>query len=217
MDVYGAGVIPTPPANVVVPKALYPIDGNDSVGDCTIAGVAHLKTAWHAKYNLPYTPPTEPTIVAEYFNLSGGQDTGLNEANVLQTWQTAGLFGSKLSAYAPVKPTNILGIHQAVAFFDGAYLGIECPQSAQEQFQNGEPWEYVAGSPVVGGHCIVALGYTQTGLLCATWGGVAEVSYGFCAHFLDEVFCLLSGILVERKGDSLGIDLASLKADLAKV
>jgi len=216
LDVYATGKLPTPPAKVAVPKAKYPIDCNDVEGDCTIAAIPHLKEAWHAKYNLQYTPPTELEIKTEYRKLSGGEDTGLVEADVLKTWQTEGLFGSKLIAYAPVQPTNILGIHQAVAFYDGAYLGIECPASAQEQFANGEPWTYT-GSEVEGGHCIVALGFTQNGLLCATWGGIAEVTYGFCAHYLTEVWCLISGILVAQKKDSLGIDIASLKADLANV
>ena len=216
LDVYATGKLPTPPANVVVPKAAYPIDNNDVEGDCTVAGVVHLKEAWHAKYGKPYTPPTNLEIKNKYRQLSGGEDTGLVEANLLQTWQTTGLFGSTLPAYAPVQPTNILGIHQSVAFYDGAYLGIECPQSAQEQFANGEPWTYT-GSEVEGGHCIVALGYTANGLLCATWGGIAEVTYSFCAHYLTEVWCLISGILVAQKKDSLGIDIASLQADLSKI
>lgn len=217
LDVYAQGILPTPPPSVAVPKAKYLIDNNDVEGDCTIAGVVHLKESWHAKYGLPYTPPTPLEIKTKYRSLTpNGEDTGLVEATLLQTWQTVGLFGSELEAYAPVKPTNILGIHQSVAFYDGAYLGIECPASAQEQFANGEPWTYT-GSPIEGGHCIVALGYTANGLLCATWGGIAEVTYSFCAHYLTEVWCLISGILVAQKKDSLGIDIASLQADLSRV
>jgi hypothetical protein len=63
----------------------------------------------------------------------------------------------------------------------------------------------------------VALGYTQTALLCATWGGIAEVTYGFLAHYLTEAWCVLSHQLVEAQGDALGIDLATLQADLSKV
>ena len=217
LEVYSSGPLPTPPPSVVVPKAAYPIDGNAKYGCCTLDGVGHLKEAWHAKYNLPYTGPTEAEVVKEYFAETGGPDTGLNEADVLKKWCGTGLFGSKLIAYAPVDPKNLLGIHQSVAFYDGAYLGIKCPQSAQRNFANGEPWKY-EGEETEDGHCVVAIGYNDRGELeVATWGGIATLTPGFCAHYLDEAWCLISGILQQRKGDSLGIDITSLRADLARV
>lgn len=217
LSVYGAGPLPTPPAAVSVPTASYPIDGNATYGDCTIAGVAHLIAGWNAEVKETDPVPAEDAIVSEYFKLTGGEDTGLNEAEVLKTWQTLGLFGEQIAGYAPVNPKDTLALHQAVAFYGGAYLGIECPESAQTQFGEDKPWTYVEGSPVEGGHCIVALGYTQTGLLCATWGGVVEVTAGFLAHFLDEAWVVLSRELVEAKGDALGLDLAALQSDLASV
>jgi hypothetical protein len=218
LAVYVKGKLPTPPASVAVPNAQYPIDGNDTYGDCTMAGAAHLVAAWNAEMAESDPVPTSDQVVAEYFNLSGGADSGLAEADVLKTWQTTGLFGSKIAAYAPVNPDKLVAIHQAIAFYGAAYLGIACPESAQQQFGAGQPWTYVKGSPVEGGHCIDALGYTQTGLLCATWGGVAEVTYGFLAHFLDEVWCVIPDQIVEAgHGPSDGVpalDLAALQADL---
>lgn len=227
LAVYASGVLPAPPRTVEVPKTVYPIDGNDRYGDCTMAGVAHLLGAWNAETRETDLVPDEQIILAEYLKLTGGQDTGLNEAEVLKAWQTDGLFGpdlggdyvpSKIAGYAPVNPKDLLQLHQAVAFYGGCYLGIECPQSAQEQFEAGEPWTYVEDSPVEGGHCVVALGYGPNGgLHCATWGGIAVLEAGFLAHYLDEAWCILSHEFVEAKKDSLGIDLATLQADLAKV
>lgn len=219
LAVYATGVLPAPPAAVSAPKVPFPIDGNDQYGDCTIAGADHLARAWNAETGEHDHLPTEQQIVTEYFKLTGGEDTGLNEAEVLRTWHGEGLhlFGGQIAAYAPVPPASVLQLHQAVAFYGGCYLGIACPQSAQEQFQNQEPWTYVHGSPIEGGHCIVAIGYDQTGLLCATWGGVTKVTYGFCAHYLEEAWVVLPHQMVEAKKDSLGLDLASLQADLARV
>ena len=217
LSVYATGPLPAPPAQVPVPAASYPMDGNDTYGDCTIAGVAHLIAAWNAQTGKHDQIPNEQAVVSEYFTLSGGQDTGLDENTVLSTWQTTGLFGEKIAAYAPVNQQDLLGLHQAVAFYGGAYLGIQCPQSAQQQFQANEPWTYVPGSPIEGGHCIVALGYTPTGLLCATWGGIADVTYPFLAHNLEEVWVVLPHQLVEAKKDKLGINLAALQADIGKL
>src|ERR1700727_1137466 len=207
LSVYATGPLPAPPRAVEVPRRAYPIDGNSTYGDCTIAGVAHLVAAWNAEAHESDAVPNEETIVAEYFKLTGVEDTGLTEAEVLKTWQTEGLFGEKIAAYAPVNPKGLLQLHQAVAFYGGCYLGIECPRSAQEQFGAGEPWTYVEGSPVEGGHCVAALGYGPNGgLHCATWGGVAVLEASFLAHFLDEAWVILPHELVEARGDSLGID-----------
>jgi hypothetical protein len=123
------------------------------------------------------------------------------------------LFGAKIDAYAPVDVKDLVELHQAVAFYGGCYLGIECPQSAQEQFQNGQPWTFVPGSPIEGGHCIDALGYSANGLLCATWGGIALVTFGFLAHFLDEAWVIIPNQFV-KAGKGPRLDLEALKADL---
>jgi hypothetical protein len=189
------------------------MDGNDQYGDCTMAGVAHLIAAWDVEVTEDDLVPSSDEVVKEYFSLTGGQDSGLNEANVLQTWHRSGLFGHKIEAYAPVSPSNLVEIQQTIAYYGGAYFGIQCPQSAQEQFQNGQPWTYVPGSPIEGGHCIDGLGYTPSGLLCATWGGIALVTWQFLAHFLEEVWAIISPEFVAAGKGPL-LDLATLEADL---
>lgn len=210
---YTTSKLPAPPGSVAVPNANYPMDGNDQYGDCTIAGVAHLIAAWDLEVNQPDPIPDAQAVVATYEQLTGGPDTGLNENFVLSHWRQDGLFGNTIDAYAPLDQKDIVALHQAIAFYGAAYLGIACPQSAQEQFENNQPWIYVPGSPIEGGHCIVALGYTQTALLCATWGGVAEVTYPFLAHYLDEAWAVISEEFVQAKG-SPTIDLENLIADL---
>jgi hypothetical protein len=222
LGAYASGKLPAPPASVAVPGAVsdYPMDGNDTWGDCTIAGVAHLLAAWNSLVNSTSIPvPTDQQCVALYEQLTGSDTPpgpGLNETTLLAQWRQQGLFSNQIKAYAPVDYKNIVELHQAVAFFGGAYLGISCPESAQQQFQANEPWTYVPNSPVDGGHCIVALGYTPTGLLCATWGGIAEVTYPFLAHYLDEAFAIISAEFV-ASGGSPSLDLAALEADLDKL
>ncbi len=216
LAVYAQGKLPAPPASVAAPNADYPIDGNDQCGDCTMAGAAHLVAAWNAEVDESDPVPSEQEVISTYYSLTGGADSGLNEASVLEGWRRNGLFGRKIAAYAPVNPRNIVDLHQAIAFYGAAYLGIVCPQSAQEQFQAGEPWTYVPGSPIEGGHCIVGVGYTQNGILCATWGGIAEVTYPFLAHFLEEAWAVIPDQFVEA-GRGPALDLATLRADLDRL
>jgi hypothetical protein len=221
---YLASALPTPPATVAAPNAQYPIDGNDQWGDCTIAGVAHLLAAWDVEANSTIAVPDGDAVVAEYQALTGAQqpgdsnDTGLDEANVLKTWQTSGLFGTQIAAYAPVALKDTLTLQQTIAFYGGAYLGIQCPQSAEQQFEANQPWTVVPGSPVEGGHCIVALGYDASGdVLCATWGGIATVTQAFLAKYLDEVWAIISPEFAAATSLHGGLDLASLQADLSSL
>jgi hypothetical protein len=224
-EYYQTEPLPTPPKTFEVPgqaelnhgKVLYPMDGNDKFGDCTMAGVDHLNRGASILYKEPYSNPSTAVITKEYFTLSGGQDTGLVEQDVLNTWHTTGLFGTKIAAFAPVSITSLLLWHQAISMYGGLYLGIACPQSAQVQFQNGEPWTY-EGEQTEDGHCVVALGYGPNGgLHCATWGGIAVLTPSFLAHYLDEAWVVLSQQLFEARQDSLGINVEALQKDIARI
>jgi hypothetical protein len=205
-----------PPA-VVKAKILgpLPIDGNATYGDCTIAGFAHLIQIWNWLYGHLVKVPSEAAIDAEYFKLTGGADAGLVEAIVLATAKKVGLFGERIGLYAPIKTSNREAIKQAVAFYGGAYLGIMCPESAQRQFGEGKPWTY-EGETTQDGHCVVAIGYNAQGLECATWGGVALLTWGFLDHYLDEVWAVLSRQLIEAGEDTLGVKVTLLEADIAR-
>jgi len=231
LEVYTTTPLPTPPPTWEVPlqkqvtagQPVYPMDVNDRLGDCTVAGVDHLQRAFSALFKEPYTPPTDAAIEHKYFGLSGGQDTGLNEEFVLSTWHKEGLFGTKIAGFAPLSTTSLLQWHQSISMYGGAYLGIRCPESAQRAFQKEQetgkivPWVY-EGEETNDGHCVVALGYGPNGgLHCASWGGIVVLEPSFLAHYLDECWVVLSQQLVEAKKDTLGINLEALQADLAKL
>ena len=193
-----------------------PIDGNDTYGDCVMAATAHLIEAWDSEVEATDAVPTGDEVVSEYFVLTGGADTGLNEADVLQTWHRTGLFGHQIAGYAPVNVKDTTAIQQAIAFYGGALFGIMCPASAQTQFAAGVPWTYDPSSPIEGGHAIAPLGYDEHYVYCSTWGSVAKVTYPFLSALLDECWAIIPSQFVETgKGPSL--DLATLQADLARL
>jgi hypothetical protein len=214
---------PTPPATFAAPTGVsWGMDGNDTLGDCTIAGVDHLIAAWDALFNVSDARPSLATLEAEYHTLSP-DDTGCVEATVLADWMKPGLFGQTIAAYAPLDYRNVVELQQGVAFLGGAYLGIACPGSAQQQFaqqqQSGKlvPWTVVHGSKIEGGHCIVAVGYTAAGLLCVSWGSIVEVTWAFLRKYLEEAWGIVSHELAEKGADTLGLNLAALQADLSAI
>jgi hypothetical protein len=217
LAVYAKGPIPAPPASVAVP--VVPDWGmclNDTYGDCTVAGVAHAIEAWNVEVNEHDAIPTDDETKTAYFALTGGADSGCVEANVLKTWHNDGLFGHKIAGYAPVNVHDLTGFHQAVAFYGGAYLGVALPASAQEQFANGEEWVVVPGSPIEGGHCILAVAYNQHTVQVVTWGQVVYVSYVWLSTYMTECWAIIAPEFVEA-GRGPALDLATLQADLARL
>ena len=229
LTTYTTAAFPPPPATFGTLSVLQAIpwgmDGNDSLSDCVIAAVDHVIARENA---IEHTHDARPDLahIESQYNFFSPSDNGCVIADVLQAWRTTGLFRhmpagpNKISQYAPFDYTNKTELKQVIAYLGHAYLGIACPQSAQQQFamqeQTGQlvPWTVVNGSPVDGGHAIVAVGYTADGLLCVTWGSVVVVTWAFVAKYCDEAWAILSQEIVEHGADTFGLKTAKLQADL---
>jgi hypothetical protein len=184
--------------------------GNDEYGDCTIAGVVHLRMADAAEQSQSETWPSADEVVRTYFTLSGGQDAGLNEADVLHTWYRAGLFGDKISGYAPVNHRSFDELRSVVAAFGGSYLGITVPAPAQEQFANGQPWDLTGTSEdrdIEGGHCVPAVGYDSQYVYVVTWGQLQKATWRWVHANLEEAWAVLTS-------EDARVNLSALQQDL---
>ncbi|HZD65232.1 MAG TPA: hypothetical protein VE152_03960 [Acidimicrobiales bacterium] len=217
MAAYVKGKMPNPP-----PSADYYSDvgtnwgmlGNDQVGDCTIDGAAHAVMAWNSEVGSALAVPDAGTVVKQYEDITGGKDTGCVESNVLTLWRQKGLWGSdQIAAFAPVNTQDLVAVHQAIAFYGCAYIGVTLPRSAMDQFNANQPWSVVPGSPIEGGHCVVLVGYDPHAAYAVTWGRVVPVTYPFLATYMDECWAIISEQFVQAKATP-ALDLATLQADL---
>src|SRR5215470_10785514 len=88
-----AGIAPPPPAfnvldcvyqklNTNDPTKLFPMDGNDTIGDCTIAALAHAITVYRGLLGRKKIMANS-AVTKLYYHLTGGPDSGLNELDVL--------------------------------------------------------------------------------------------------------------------------------------
>jgi hypothetical protein len=90
--------------------------------------------------------PTDKQIGAAYSAVTGynpatgANDNGAAEIDVLNYWRPSGIAGHKIGAYAAVEPRNHGNIMDSVFIFQGCYIGIQLPISAQAQVQNHQPW-----------------------------------------------------------------------------
>lgn len=219
--------LPTPPATYPVIKFGYSMLGNgpdphvtiegpnfEGVGNCTICALIHLRRANEletetAKNDLP----TANACVLEYFDETGGQDTGLECSSVLKKWYSPGTFQNQNKGYAsfPINDVNMMKV--VISNFGGAYLGVNLPDPAEIQTENGQPWKLtntLDDLNIVGGHCVPAVGYDENFVYVVTWGLIQPVTWSWLAEYLEEAWAVITT-------EDARVDLAALQADLANV
>src|SRR5205085_1887044 len=80
------------------PTVLFPMDGNDSLGDCTIAALAHASTVFHGLVG-KRSIMSDKSVKKVYLHLTGGVDSGLNELDVLNYWRSHSTASEKILSY----------------------------------------------------------------------------------------------------------------------
>jgi hypothetical protein len=205
---------------------------NDNIGDCTCAAVGHAVQLWTANNGNVVTVP-DSAILQMYEKVSGYNpaqpqtDQGAVILDVLNYWRKNPVSGHPLGAYAALEPGNIDHVKDSIYLFGLNYIGLQLPQSAQVQIEQGRVWSVPtygpkphAGAPdgspgSWGGHAVVVVDYDRFGLLCVTWGMLQRMTWQFWHYYCDESYALLSNDWVtSAKPAPSGFNLAALQADL---
>ncbi len=195
------------------PKTLFPMDGNDTLGDCTIAALAHAITVYHGLIG-KQTVPKQAAVTKLYMHLTGGIDSGLNELDVLNYWRKTGFSGEKILAFVKIDTKNHQHVQQAIHLFGGVYLGFQVQANCVQEFDAGKPW--TPGPLTQEGHAVYAVGYDAPGLTVLTWGNTQKATWGWWDECVDEAYALLPQS-AKASDFSPGFDFAQLQADLAAV
>jgi hypothetical protein len=191
------------------PKYLFPMDGNDAEGCCSIAGLVHAKTIQHG---LIYDKNilSERFVHELYRQLSGGEDTGLYLLNVLNYWRTHEVDGEKIYAYAKVDHKNIDEVRSALHLFGTLYLGFNVQRNAIKDFEAKKVW--TKGKLTGSGHCVVLGAADDKGGKVLTWGDVQEFDWSWWECCVDECYVVLPP-QAKFKAFS-GFDFEQLQKDL---
>jgi hypothetical protein len=226
-------VLPTAPATcswvAKAATALALIYMNSTLGCCVIAGGYHDVGVWTG--NATGTPfcATDAQIIADYGAIGGyvqgdpSTDQGCNEQTALQYWCTTGFAdGSKLGGYVGVDATNQQEVMSAVYLFETVFLGIELPDAWISTFPvaSGFVWDVEGDANPQNGHCVVVVGYDETGVQIATWGLIGTITWAALAKYCSptsggEIYALLSPDEVSGTDAPNGFDYATLQTDLA--
>jgi hypothetical protein len=193
--------------------ALFPMDGNDRLGDCTIAGLAHAITVFGGLVGRKHVMATK-SVTKLYMHLTGGVDSGLVELDVLNYWRKHTVSNDKILAFASVDPKNHTHVQQAIQLFGGVYLGFQVQQNCIEDFNAGKPW--TPGPLLQEGHAVYAVGYDADTVTVLTWGSTQKGTWGWWDECVDEAYAILPP---EAKSADFapGFNIAQLQADLNDV
>lgn len=193
--------------------------GNDKYGDCTFAGAYHSRMAVAQIDGIKESLLTDQQVVDAYLQYTNGADQGAVEADLLAHWQTDGLFGSKIEAYAPTDHKDFDEIKSVVNTFGFCYIGILVPGPAMEQFQAGKPWD-LTGTPadqqIEGGHCVIIVGYDEKMFYVVTWGEIQAVTKEWFQCYLEETWAIITPEAVQA-GKLRDFRLSDLQADIQKL
>jgi hypothetical protein len=195
------------------PAVLFPMDGNDAFGDCTIAALAHATTTYRGMIGARDVM-TRAAVVKLYFHLTGGIDSGLNELDVLSYWRQHRVAGDRIVAFASISPKNPTHVQQAIELFGGVYLGFQVQQNCIQEFENRQPW--TPGPLTNEGHAVFAVAYDREGVTVLTWGNTQRGTWGWWDECVDEAYALLPQDAM-RPGFAPGSNFAQLEADLNAV
>lgn len=195
------------------PSVLFPMDFNDSLGDCTIAALAHAETVYGGLIGRRHVMPADE-VKRVYLKLSGGVDSGLNELDVLNYWRKTGAGGEKIKAYVRINPKNHDHVRLATVLFGGVYLGFQCQENVLKDFDARKPW--TPGKLTESGHAVYLTSYDAQGVTVLTWGRTQQGTWGWWDECVDEAYAVLS-LEAMQSGFAPGFNAAQLQADLKLV
>ena len=161
--------LPPAPKSWTSPRIQWQMLGNDTYGDCVVAGILHaiMAVAGRLKYPVSFTTAQADDA---YFALTGGPDSGLNPPGVFEEWAQGTLpepaktlFGAG-GPFVKIDPTNIQQMKNAIATFGWVGIWVNLQQAQENQFSNGQRWNYIPGSPPVGGHFVIFTGFDRFGV-----------------------------------------------------
>jgi hypothetical protein len=200
--------------------------GNDVAGDCvavTWANMRRLVTKFLSTEVYPtqdqvwevyktQNPSFDPNGTADTNGPGSQADQGMDIQTLLEyLTKNGGPDGVKPLAFAKVDYTNQQELEAALAIFGGVWTGVNVLQANMDEFNQGQPWDYVEGSPLDGGHSVLAGGYNPN-VRFITWGAETEFTPAFVEKLVEETWAVVWPEMLGTAQFEAGIDQTVLAA-----
>lgn len=221
--------LPKPPPNFGDDRLITEWDvlANDSIGDCVIAGGAHETMLWTAVGGRPcrfsdYSVTADYSAITGYSRWKPWSDNGTDIQEAAKYRQRKGLRDKwgvhhKIGAYVLIEKGNIEQHALAVYLFKAIGIGVACPVTMMEQFDNYQPWTVVPGSKTDGFHYIPIVNRRNGLFGCVSWGRVQPATMEWVEAYEDEAIAYVSPEMLTGKVEVDGLDYQRLLSDLQQV
>jgi len=165
---------------------------NDTLGDCVIAGMAHLEGVFTSVETGTPVIFTAAQITEMYSAIGGyvpgkpQTDQGCDEQTALNYWAKTGFCGHLITGSLAVDATNQTECELASWLFGNLFFGIDLPDAwiNPTPSASGFVWD-VAGAPNPNnGHCVVSSKGAKTGgVNIDTWGMNGTITWAAVAKY----------------------------------
>lgn len=213
--------MPTAPIVDAAPQFNYPMDLNDQIGDCVVAGFDHFRqivsgllTGTQVNFTqdqiLAFYKTQNPNFVLGSATHGGGSmyDGGMN----IQTFLEYLVNEKYILGFARVDWTNQPQFQAAIYIGLCLMAGVQLQNVQMQQFDQGLPWDYVHGAAVDGGHCPPVAGYNGAEVDMITWAKVQKCTPAFIANLMDECWFVLTQAHIDHPGFRNHFDLVGFAA-----
>ena len=201
--------------------------GNDGAGDCVWAGAGHEHMTMCGVTGKGVEFQTKDIITA-YSEVTGyvpgddSTDNGTEVRTAMEYRKATGVKDSKgeyhkIGAFVRIDPKKTDYLFEALYLFDVVGLGIQFPDSAMDQFDQGKPWKVVKGAEVEGGHYVPVIAKRKEGLICVTWGQLQVITMGFLRKYADEAWTVISEDDLKDGKSIEGFDMDALRQYLGQI
>lgn len=209
----------------------WKILGNDRAGDCEAVRVANDRRVVSHFYGDGSDYPDQATVWKIYqtqnpgFDPNGTADTngpgsqydrGMQSQLLLDYLAEHGMpdTGRKVVGWATVDLTDEREVDAALAIFGRLWLDVTVSSAQQQQFADGQPWDYDPNSPIEGGHAILGGGYSpddDESMDAETWAQVVKLTDAFREHQCEQAFVVIWEDEIDKPAFLEGIDAAKAR------
>ena len=197
---------------------------NDKAGDCTFATSGHQVQVWTANNGDQIIIPDDEIIkgytdVSKYNPVTGENDNGAAELDVVKYLKNTGIGGHKIFAFTQIEQDRIDLIKAAINLFGGVRLTARLPLSAQGQKIWTAPKNLIGRNKrgSWGGHSFLGVDYDETYVYVITWGMVLPVEWGWLTTYGDQHFAVLSMDWLKNNSTPNNFNLDLLQKHLAAI
>lgn len=188
---------------------------NDTLGDCTAAGIAHAGMTF-GSYNPPYQAMTDADVLHLYEQTGGyipgdaSTDQGALCTDVINYWLQQPIAGQKLLGVMTVNPHDLREVRLAIDTFGGLYTGVVLRVAQETQ----QVWSTENGDQsIAGGHCVWAPACDDSGFGLISWGERLRGEWKFWTRAVDECYALLTDKWVQSGRTPAGFPLDQVIAE----